>query len=114
VASGEWGVVKIPLFPIPYSLFPTPTLRLIKSNNFYGIARRFLMFLDELSPIFKHLTQQPISFLGGFFSGVLRLNLKDDPVKSWLDQQRGSTGYTPNTTEINNGKATGPQTISIE
>ncbi|MBU7585731.1 MAG: hypothetical protein KAF91_23085 [Nostoc sp. TH1S01] len=72
------------------------------------------MFLDELSPIFKELTQHPVSFLGGFVSGVLRLNLKDDPVKSWLDQQRGVTSYTPSTTEANNGKATGPQTISIE
>ncbi|BAY19507.1 hypothetical protein NIES2109_46740 [Nostoc sp. HK-01] len=72
------------------------------------------MFLDELSPIFKELTHHPVSFLGGFFSGVLRLNLKDDPVKSWLDQQRGTTSYPTSTTEVSNGKATGPQTISIE
>ena len=73
------------------------------------------MFLDELSPIFKEFTQHPASFLGGFVSGILRLNLKDDPVKSWLDQQRGSTSYTTTTTsDTNNGKATGPQTISIE
>ncbi|AFY43357.1 hypothetical protein [Nostoc sp. PCC 7107] len=72
------------------------------------------MFLDELSPIFKELTHHPVSFLGGFFSGVLRLNLKDDPVKSWLDQHIGITSYPTSTTEVNNGKATGPQTISIE
>ena len=73
------------------------------------------MFLDELSPIFKEFTQHPASFLGGFVSGILRLNLKDDPVKSWLDQQRGSTSHTTTTTsDTNNGKATGPQTISIE
>ncbi|WP_413199098.1 hypothetical protein [Nostoc piscinale] len=72
------------------------------------------MFLDELSPIFKELTQHPVSFLGGFFSGVLRLNLKDDPVKSWLDQQRGVTSHSQSPSEANNGKATGPQTISIE
>lgn len=71
------------------------------------------MFLDELSPIFKEFTKHPASFLGGFVSGVLRLNLKDDPVKSWLDQQRGSTSYTT-TTGGHNGRATGPQTISIE
>jgi hypothetical protein len=72
------------------------------------------MFLDELSPIFKEFTKHPASFLGGFVSGVLRLNLKDDPVKSWLDQQRGSTSYPTTTTGGNNGRATGPQTISIE
>ncbi|MBE9209579.1 hypothetical protein IQ244_24390 [Nostoc sp. LEGE 06077] len=72
------------------------------------------MFLDELSPIFKELTHHPVSFLGGFFSGVLRLNLKDDPVKSWLDQQTGVNSYTTSANEAHNGKATGPQTISIE
>lgn len=72
------------------------------------------MFLDELSPIFKELTQQPVAFLGGFFSGVFRLNLSDDPVKSWLDQQIGSPGYTSATSGTDNGKANGPQSISIE
>ncbi|MBF2065505.1 MAG: hypothetical protein IGS39_13955 [Calothrix sp. C42_A2020_038] len=71
------------------------------------------MFLDELSPIFKQFAQHPISFLGGFASGALRLHLADDPVRSWLNQQMG-TSYTPPTTTVNNGKSTGPQSISIE
>jgi len=72
------------------------------------------MFIDELSPIFRELTQHPVSFLGGLFSGVLRLNLAEDPVKSWLDQQKYSNSSTSNTTEANNGKASGPQRISID
>lgn len=72
------------------------------------------MFLDELTPVFKELTQQPVAFLGGFFSGVLRLNLSDDPVKSWLDEQTGSTGYTAATNGSDNGKSSGPQSISID
>ncbi|AFZ26317.1 hypothetical protein Cylst_4218 [Cylindrospermum stagnale PCC 7417] len=72
------------------------------------------MFLDELSPIFKQATHHPVSFFGGFFSGVLRLNLAEDPVKSWLDKQIGSTGYITPTTGVNNGKASGPQQISID
>lgn len=72
------------------------------------------MFLDELSPIFKELTQQPVAFLGGFFSGVFRLNLADDPVKSWLDEQAGATGYTSATSGSENGKTSGPQSISID
>ncbi|MBW4615400.1 MAG: hypothetical protein KME21_19405 [Desmonostoc vinosum HA7617-LM4] len=72
------------------------------------------MFIDELSPIFKEFTQHPVSFLGGFFSGVLRLNLADDPVKSWLDKQINSSTYTLFATEAHNGRATGPQQISIE
>lgn len=72
------------------------------------------MFLTELSPIFKELTQQPVAFFGGFFSGVFRLNLSDDPVKSWLDEQTGSTSYTTATTSGENGRTTGPQSISID
>ncbi|WP_017314521.1 hypothetical protein [Mastigocladopsis repens] len=73
------------------------------------------MFVDELTPIFKQFTQHPVSFMGGFFSGLLRLNLADDPVKGWLSQQLGSSTYTTSTpTEAHNGKAGGPQSISIE
>jgi hypothetical protein len=72
------------------------------------------MFLDELTPIFKELTQQPAAFLGGFFSGIFRLNLTDDPVKSWLDEQAASTSYTTTTTDTANGKTSEPQSISID
>jgi hypothetical protein len=69
------------------------------------------MFIDELSPIFKQLSQHPASFFGGFFSGLLRLNLADDPVKSWLDKQVAANSSM---TQSHNGKATGPETIQIE
>ncbi|MEH1945871.1 MAG: hypothetical protein V7K77_02610 [Nostoc sp.] len=72
------------------------------------------MFINELSPIFREFTQHPVSFVGGLFSGVLRLNLADDPVKSWLDKQIRSNSYTSSTTDAHNGKATGPQQISID
>lgn len=72
------------------------------------------MFIDELTPIFKEFTQHPLSFMGGFVSGVLRLNLADDPVKSWLEEQIGKNGDLNSTNELHNGKARGPQQISIE
>ncbi len=68
------------------------------------------MFFDELTPILKELTQQPVAFMGGLFSGLLRLNLSDDPVKSWLDKQGGTSTYP---TATHNGKS-GPQSISID
>lgn len=71
------------------------------------------MFIDELTPLFRELTQHPVSFLGGFVSGILRLNLADEPVKTWLDGQYGSSSYTA-TTDVQNGKTTGPQSISID
>lgn len=70
------------------------------------------MFLDELSPLFRELAGHPVAFLGGFFSGMLRLNLSDDPVKSWLEQQGGTPSHT--TATNTNGKSSGPQSISIE
>ena len=72
------------------------------------------MFLDELAPIFKELMQHPLSFMGGFVSGALRLNLADDPVKSWLDEQLGQKSNLTSSNELHNGKARGPQQISIE
>ena len=70
------------------------------------------MFLSELVPVLQEITQQPIAFMGGFVSGLFRLNLSDDPVKSWLDKQAGATSSSP--TESPNGKSSGPQSISIE
>jgi hypothetical protein len=72
------------------------------------------MFLDELTPIFQELTQQPIAFFGGFCSGLFRLNLADEPVKNWLDAQTGSTTYTASPSGTDNGRTSGPQSISIE
>jgi hypothetical protein len=72
------------------------------------------MFLDELTPLFNELTGYPVAFLGGFFSGLLRLNLGDDPVNSWLDNQAGSVTYTTSTNQSPNGKGSGPQSIAIE
>lgn len=49
------------------------------------------MFFSELTPIFKELTQQPITFAGGLLSGMLRLSPNQDPLKSWLQQQGETT-----------------------
>ncbi len=70
------------------------------------------MFLSELTPIVQEFAQQPVAFLGGFFSGLLRLSLADDPVKGWLDQQMGSHAYVVQTPHNGNGNA--PQSISID
>jgi hypothetical protein len=72
------------------------------------------MFVDELTPILKKLAQQPVAFLGGFVSGLLRLNLNDDPVKSWLDKQAGATLTDKSGSATPNSKSHGPQTITIE
>lgn len=64
------------------------------------------MFLQELNPIFEEFTKEPLAFVNGFVAGALRLNLDQDPLKSWLEQQ----GFDP-TTKNNNGNQ--PKSISI-
>jgi len=68
------------------------------------------MFLNELTPLVKELVGQPVAFLGGFVSGLLRLNLADDPVKNWLDQHADSAVGSVST----NGRNTRPQSIDID
>jgi hypothetical protein len=68
------------------------------------------MFLDELTPLVKELVGHPVAFLGGFVSGLLRLNLAEDPVKSWLDQNTGSAMGT----QVNTNGKSGPQSIAID
>jgi hypothetical protein len=70
------------------------------------------MFLDEFTPILQELTRQPVAFVGGFVSGVLRLDLSDDPVKSWLDNQ--DVTVTDDDDSVSNGGNSGPQKISID
>lgn len=69
------------------------------------------MFLDELTPLMQEILGQPVAFFGGFASGLLKLNLADDPVKSWLENQ-GADVSSDNNDDNNAGK--GPQTISID
>lgn len=68
------------------------------------------MFLDELTPIVQELLGQPVAFFGGFASGLLKINLNDDPVKSWLENQ--GANVDDQSDDDTNGK--GPQTISID
>lgn len=69
------------------------------------------MFLTELSPLVQELTRQPVAFLGGLFTGLLRLSLAEEPVKTWLTQQTGSTAYTAHGY---NGNGNTPKSISID
>ncbi|MEL6223015.1 MAG: hypothetical protein AAFR31_10295 [Cyanobacteria bacterium J06627_8] len=72
--------------------------------------------MDELSPIMKELASHPIAFFGGLASGLLRLNLTDDPVKSWLEKRSGQpVDYSSTTgTSDHSGNGSGPQSISID
>jgi hypothetical protein len=70
--------------------------------------------MDELQPIFQEFVSQPLAFLGGLTSGLLRLNLDEDPLKSWLEQQGVSSETIANQDNSQNGNGKGPQSIEIE
>ena len=72
------------------------------------------MFVDELTPFVRELARQPVAFCGGFFSGLFRLDLAEDPVKTWLNKQ----GATPGAADVSGGVDTsapkGPTSIDID
>ena len=69
------------------------------------------MFLTELAPAFQKLVQQPIAFTSGFVSGVLHLNLNEEPLSQWLEKQ-GINHSGSGTTTSKNGDR--PQSIDID
>ena len=70
------------------------------------------MFIDELSPIVKELGKQPLAFMGGLFTGVFRLDLSEDPLRSWLENQ--GANLSSQNSNSGTGKEEGPQSIPIE
>ena len=71
------------------------------------------MFLTELAPAFQKLIQQPVAFASGFVSGVLHLNLNEEPLSQWLEKQ----GYNPSATNVttpNSSNGDRPQSINID
>ncbi|WP_017300448.1 hypothetical protein [Nodosilinea nodulosa] len=72
------------------------------------------MFLDELTPFVQELTAHPVAFLGGLTSGLLRLSLSDDPVKSWLQNQGAAPAHSDSGASRASSRNGGPQSISID
>ena len=68
------------------------------------------MFLTELAPAFQKFIQQPVAFASGFVSGVLHLNLNEEPLSQWLEKQGYNSATT--TTTVNNSSR--PQSIDID
>ncbi len=67
--------------------------------------------MDELKPILNEFLGQPVAFFGGLVSGFLKLDIQQDPLKGWLEQQ----GATPMTApSANKNGNDGPQSISID
>lgn len=44
----------------------------------------YIMFLQELFFVCEEASKQPMAFVGGFVAGILRLDIHDEPLSSWL------------------------------
>lgn len=69
------------------------------------------MFVDELTPFIRELARQPVAFCGGFFSGLFRIDLTEDPVKTWLNKQGAAPTGTAMPKPLD---SKGPQSIDID
>jgi len=72
------------------------------------------MFLTELAPALQRLIQQPVAFASGFVSGVLHLNINEEPLSQWLEKQGydATSNNSPNSSAAN--KSDRPQSIKID
>jgi hypothetical protein len=68
--------------------------------------------MDELKPIFTEFTTQPIAFLGGLVSGLLRLDPSQDPLKGWLQNQNINASSDKSVSDRVTEKS--PKSISID
>eukprot|EP00243_Klebsormidium_subtile_P002951 TRINITY_DN16037_c0_g1_i1.p1 TRINITY_DN16037_c0_g1~~TRINITY_DN16037_c0_g1_i1.p1 ORF type:complete len:152 (-),score=8.10 TRINITY_DN16037_c0_g1_i1:255-710(-) len=46
-------------------------------------------------PIINEALKEPVAFFGGLFSGLLRLDLKEEPLKDWLEKTADAAGVKP-------------------
>ena len=86
---------------------------MFNAHKFIKHLNKNLKFIpmDELKPIVNEFLGQPVAFFGGLVSGFLKLDLQQDPLKSWLEKQ----GASPTVVSADsNGKKDGPQSISID
>lgn len=94
-------------------LCPTFKNATISTYKFIKYLNKYLKFIpmDELKPIVNEFLGQPVAFFGGLVSGFLKLDLQQDPLKSWLEKQ----GASPTVVSADsNSKKDGPQSISID
>ncbi|KAB1212986.1 hypothetical protein CJ030_MR5G025797 [Morella rubra] len=66
------------------------------------------------TPVTSHM--EPVAFMGGMFAGLLRLDLKEDPLKEWVTKTVEASGITEEEIEAEKSKAEEevPQEIEIE
>ncbi|KAG7941907.1 hypothetical protein I3843_16G072300 [Carya illinoinensis] len=82
-------------------------------NSKIGVKAFFFNPIDE--PILKEALKEPVAFMGGMFAGLLRLDLKEEPLKEWIARTVEASGVTEEEIDAGGSKPEEvPQQIEIE
>ncbi|KAK4428207.1 hypothetical protein Salat_1589700 [Sesamum alatum] len=93
-----------------------------KSHSIGGSEVRAFLPIPNLTqePILKEALKEPVAFVGGMFAGLLRLDLKEEPLKEWVSRTVEASGMTAeeirkrDAEEEDEGEEERPQEIEIE
>jgi hypothetical protein len=73
------------------------------------------MLNPQDDPILNEVLKEPVAFFGGLFSGLLRLDLKEEPLRDWLEKTADAAGVKPDgNLESTSDDEEGPVEIDIE
>ncbi|KAL3835328.1 hypothetical protein ACJIZ3_010064 [Penstemon smallii] len=83
-----------------------------------GFEVRACLFNPNQQPILKEALKEPVAFVGGIFAGLLRLDLKEDPLKEWVVRTVEASGITEEeiskTSDVQEQEEEMPVQIEIE
>ncbi|KAL4632838.1 hypothetical protein ACB092_04G080100 [Castanea dentata] len=85
------------------------------NKNRFKVKAFFFNPTDD--PIIKQALKEPVSFMGGMFAGLLRLDLNEDPLKEWVTRTAEASGIVEEEIDADaEGSKTNevPQQIEIE
>nr|ABK24986.1 unknown [Picea sitchensis] len=94
-----------------------------KPNSHAGVSARVAggrhrinaFFNPPDDPIVQKALKEPIAFFGGVFAGLLRLDLKEDPLREWVARTTEAAGLDEDQDpEPKSEEDTTPQQIEIE
>jgi len=76
------------------SLFSSPTFGIMKKHQKSATLRVHALFNPFDDPLLKEALKEPVAFAGGMFAGLLRLDLKEEPLKEWIVRTVEAAGIT--------------------
>ncbi|XP_062160288.1 UPF0426 protein At1g28150, chloroplastic isoform X2 [Alnus glutinosa] len=90
------------------------SVRLRNYHNNNGVKAFFFNPTDD--PLVKEALKEPVAFMGGMFAGLLRLDLKEDPLNEWITRTVEASGITKEEIDGEGSEAEEevPQQIEIE